>query len=576
MTLNFKNVFVNADEQTKKWWLVFFLILLVFLAYFNSLTNNFVSDDITAILQNKDITKGSYIFSSPQVFLRTFFLAIIAKIFGLNPIFYRLLNLIFHLGTVLIAYFLISRLINYKTAFFAAAILAIHPLQIEAVTWISGGPYSQYSFFFLLSLFFYILSSANKKFYFASLGSFVLCLLSNEKAMTFPLVLFLFILCFEGINPVRNSRFLNGVKKNWKKIIPFLIIILIWGSVFLLTTGGVEKRVIDLESAQYQEIKFYNPLIQVPIAITSYLELIFWPKDLTLYHSEMSFKKIEYLVRLIIFILFLGLIIYSFKKNRQVFFWLSFFIITLLPTLTPFAISWVVAERYVYLGAIGIYVAIAIFLEKISKPPHQSFLKKLWCGGKLKNLNLAVNVVFCLIIALLLTRTFFRNIDWKNEDNLWIATAKTSPSSPNTHNNMGDVYVRHNEYEKAVLEFKKAIKINPRYAEAYHNLANVYLKMNKNEEAIKNYEKALSFNPHLWQSYQNLGSIYFKLEKYDLSLESFQKSIKINDKVPELHVNLGIVYLKINNKEKAKEEFKKALELDPNNEKIKQILSTLK
>ena len=93
-------------------------------------------------------------------------------------------------------------------------------------------------------------------------------------------------------------------------------------------------------------------------------------------------------------------------------------------------------------------------------------------------------------------RTITRNADWKNQDTLWLATAKTSPSSPQNHNNLGDYYGRQGDLEKAAEEFKTAIKLKPNYGDAYHNLANIYHQMGEDDLAIENYRKALSFNPN--------------------------------------------------------------------------------
>ena len=76
------------------------------------------------------------------------------------------------------------------------------------------------------------------------------------------------------------------------------------------------------------------------------------------------------------------------------------------------------------------------------------------------------------IVVSLSIRTIVRNVDWKNEDNLWVATGKVAPSGAPIHNNLGDVYARHNDYPKAIEEFTRATQINPGYADAYHNLAN--------------------------------------------------------------------------------------------------------
>lgn len=529
----------------KRWAVIAVLILFVCVAYFNSLQNDFVSDDIYAISNNKEIDKITHVSSQPFFFLRPLFYFSITKIFGKLPIFYRLINLSLHLGAVLIIYFLLSRLIDAKTAFFAASIFAVHPIEIEAVSWISGGPYSQYSFFFILAFFFYVLSAQNRKFYPASIISFTFSIISGEKAMVFPLALLVFAISFQDIT------------KTWKKLVPFFMIGAIWGMVSVLRIG---ERLNALQTTYSFKPQTLNPLIQIPIAITSYLELIFWPKDLTLYHSEMSFSQGEYFLRLMIFIIFLGAIVYFYKRNRQVFFWLSFFLVTLLPTLTPLGISWIVAERYVYLGSLGIFAVIAIVFKKLSQA---------------KRMRPAINIFFCLIVISLLIRTIIRNIDWKNEDNLWIATGRTSPSSPNTHNNLGDVYSRRGDLEKAALEFKKAIEINPRYADAYHNLANTYLVMGRFEEAINNYQKAIYLKPGLWQSYQDLGVVYFNLRKYDMAKENLLQAVKINPQDSHLHANLGIIFVRLQERKKAIEELQMALQLDSNNRIAKEALLSL-
>jgi tetratricopeptide (TPR) repeat protein len=445
----------------------------------------------------------------------------------------------------LIIYLLLIRLFAPKTALFAASILAVHPITTESVTWISGGPYVQYSFFFMLSLYLYNCCAGNAGFYLLSVLSFILSLASGEKAVVFPLVLFLFII----------SR--GELRAKWKKVIPFLIVSLIFGA---LTLSKLPERMQILESAYYQKPHILNPLVQIPVAITSYLQLIFWPKDLTLYHSEMFFLPWEYYLRLIIFVLFLGGTAYAWRRNHSIFFWLSFFVITLLPTLTPWGISWIVAERYAYLGTIGIFVVVAMGLQGLSE---------------IKKLRLGVNIAFSLIIVLLATRTVYRNIDWKNEDNLWLATARISPSSPNTHNNLGDVFSRRGNLEKAVEEFKIAIKLDPGYADAYHNLGASLRQMGRSEEAMKSYQKAISLNPQLWQSYQNLAAIYFERGNYKFAEELLMEAVIINPQSSSLHTNLAVVYARAGETEKAKEELKKAILLEPGATRAKELLANL-
>jgi tetratricopeptide (TPR) repeat protein len=153
-----------------------------------------------------------------------------------------------------------------------------------------------------------------------------------------------------------------------------------------------------------------------------------------------------------------------------------------------------------------------------------------------------------LIVALLSIRTIARNVDWKDEDHLWIATAKVSPSGENIHNNLGDVYTRQGNLEKAVSEFQHATEINPGYADAYHNLANAYQTMGKTDLAIENYEKAASINPALWQSYQNLATIYFNQGDSQEAMDYLKKALAVNPNDENLQKSLQAVQAKMEKK----------------------------
>jgi len=522
-----------------------FLLILIVIAYFNSINNAFVSDDIDSIVRNKNLGNINYVFSLPIHIVGNFFHYLAYKIGGLTPFWFRLVNYIFHTGSVFVLYTLTTILFGQMIALLTASIFAVHPILSESVVWIAGVQYPQAAFFCLSSLLAYAFATKQKKYYFISLLMFILAVLASEKAIVFPLIIFVFELSF------------GNIRKNWRYVVGFFVVAGFMGHSYFSMT---QSRTEALKRDYYLKASYFNPFLQIPTAITSYLQLIFWPDKLTLYHSELSFSPFEYSLRLIITILFFGSLFFFYKKNRSLFFWLIFFVISLLPTLTPLPIAWIVAERYVYLGSAGIFFIIAYFLVKLIQ------------NRKLESLGY---ILVVLILFLLTTRTIIRNIDWKNEDNLWLALSKTSPSDPKTHNNLGDMYSRHNDLSKAEEEFKKAIKLLPDYADAYHNLANTYFKMGKVDEALKNYQKAIKYNPRLWQSHQNSASIYFNMGRYDLALEHIKKAISLTPDNSSLYTNLGVIYAKKGEKNKAKEAFSEALRLDPTNTQAKSGFTAL-
>ncbi len=512
---------------------IIFLCLLVFTVYANSLFGDFLSDDFAAIPQNPLINHLSNFFLPQWPFFSppNFFQSLIYILFGPTPFFYHLLSILFHLGSVLTIFLLADLFFAFPAGLFIAGFFSVHPLLTESVSWISAILYPLSSFFLLLSFLFYLIIKNHKGTFFSSFF-FLIALSSNEKLFVFPLVLFLL------------EFSLGTLKENWRKLLPFFSLSALWAFLYF----GVGRSPSGPPAFSYQEPGLNNPFFQVPIAVTSYLELLFFPLNLSFYHSEMSFTQNEFLLRLIIFIIFISFISYSFLKNKQIFFWLSFFLIMLSPTLNPFGIGWIVAERYVYLASLGIMAVIALSMKKI--------------GDLLKNKNISY-LLFAVLLLFLSIRTIMRNFDFQNQDNLWLATAKTSPHSAQNHNNLGDYYGRSGNLEKAAEEFKIAIKLLPKYADAYHNLGNTYVQMKKSSEAMKNFQKAASINPNLWQSYQNMAAIYFDRENYLKAAEMFEKAIKINPANSNLYTNLGIIKLKLNDKKEAQGAFLKALQLNP-------------
>jgi tetratricopeptide (TPR) repeat protein len=523
---------------------IFILLTLVTFSYAFFINNDFLSDDIPEIVNNPNIGSFSNIASNPAGFIRLVLYFLAFHIGGLNEFLFRGINILFHMGNSILIYYIVKRKLSIKYSLISASIFAVHPAIAEGVIWISGGMYAQYAFFFLLSFLFYILSTKKNFFYILSSIFYLLSLMSHPQA---PLAL-----C--ALFPVWEISFGN-LRMNWKKTIPFFLIAIAYTFISLTS---LPERVSVLKTTHSQEGGIDNIFVTLPIAISSYFELIFFPKNLTLYHSELNFERLNQVFRTVFTFLLLSGLVICFKKNKFVFFFGSLFILGLAPTLLPLRLNSIVAERYLYLPIIGIIVLFAFLAEKL--------FRKI----RIKNLDV---FVFGIIIFILLTRTIIRNNDWKNQDSLWIAASKTSPSSPNNHNNLGDMYGRWGDKQKAIEHFKKAIALKPNYADAYHNLGNAYRDTGDAENALKSYSKALEINPTLWQSHQNIAYLFFAQKQYGKAIEHVQKAILINPQNLNLINNLGIIYLSSGDKVKAKEIFYRVLSSDPQNQIAKQSLA---
>lgn len=515
------------------------LIGLSFLVYLNSLQGAFVIDDRATILKNPFIgDPGKYLTAPPS-----FTLSINYLLGKDNPFVYHLTNLLFHIGVVILVYLFFLEITSQGISFLGATIFAVHPINTEVVNWISARPYVLGTVFITASLLFYVFANKEKKrfyfYYLASLVFFILAFFSNNKLIIFLLILGLYELCF------------GKISQNWKKLIPYFVLTLLF--IYFLFQP-FQARIIT-ENPEYMERPlYYNPLRQIPTALSSYLELFVWPINLTFYHEDFT---INFWLRVGVALLLFGGLVYFYRKQKLLFFGLAFFVFSLLTTLLPIRISFVVAERYVYFGSIGLCLVLAWVLVKgLKKYPQVLFL------------------VSGILIVLLSIRTVIRNRDWRTRKNLWLATTRVSATSSVPWNNLGDVYSGEGNYQLAIRAFQQTIRLNPTHLGAHHNLGVVYLRMGDFDQAIIWFERAIAINP-LPQTYNELGVTYLQKREFDKAEKLFRKMIELAPEIPVGYNSLGILFAEQGRVEEARQAWEKVLELDPSAEAAKRNLMLL-
>jgi len=120
------------------------------------------------------------------------------------------------------------------------------------------------------------------------------------------------------------------------------------------------------------------------------------------------------------------------------------------------------------------------------------------------------------------------------------------------------------EYDKAIADYTKAIRIDPKFASAYSNRGSAYGMKGEYDKAIADYTKAMELNSFIQYLYNNRGVAYLDKGDYDRALADFNQQIKIDPKLAEAYSNRGIVYWRKDDLDKAITDFNQALRLDPN------------
>lgn len=107
---------------------------------------------------------------------------------------------------------------------------------------------------------------------------------------------------------------------------------------------------------------------------------------------------------------------------------------------------------------------------------------------------------------------------------------ETIPSNAELHNTLGLVYLAKDRPQLALTHLKKAIKINPQFIEAKNNLGAVYLKVAQYDKAIPLFEEVsenlLYATPQV--PITNLGWVYYHQKNWTKAKENFLRALDIS------------------------------------------------
>jgi len=532
-----------------------FISLFTFLVFSNTLDNGFVNYDDNRLVYNNNLIKNiswekakeifTYFTASQYCPLVLFSHTLEYAIAGLNPSIYHVNNLILHIFNCLLFFWLIyllSRSISASTI--GAFLFGIHPLHVESVAWIAERRDPLSTFFFLGALiaYFFYVDSSKWKYYYLTLFSFVLSLLSKPAGVTLPLVLLLF-----------DYRFFRQFdKKILTEKIPFFILSIIFGVIAIIGNklGGLSEA--------KQSVPFICSLLMAGKSIIFYLGKTLFPIDLSViypYPEKIHILMPSIFISLILLVIILVGVIYSKRYTREILFGSAFFLITLLPILDiiPRAGIDFAADRYMYIPSIGLFYLAGLGWDRLYRMHiTQEKIKK----GVLIFL-LIISIGFYSFLA------FKRNDVWQDSGSLWQDVISKYPGIALAYNNLGAFYLSKGESDAAIREFKRALELQPDYADAHNNLGLYYGQKGEYREAIVEIKKALAICPGYLEALNNLGMCYHGLGLFQEAIGHYKKGLAIQPNDAEIHNNLGDSYLATGRIDEAAHEYKRAIGIDP-------------
>jgi len=164
--------------------------------------------------------------------------------------------------------------------------------------------------------------------------------------------------------------------------------------------------------------------------------------------------------------------------------------------------------------------------------------------------------------------------DWNDlPDQALLEYEKAVQLDPNNyviHLKLGVAYARSKKLDKSIEELKKASELNPKDVEAHYLLAIIYSSQSKEDKATGEYEiilkKLSEENPESAEVFALLGQLYYSQGKTQAAIDQFEKILAKNPKNSETLSILGSLYLDLSKRDKAVDCFKKSIEIDPQND----------
>ena len=551
------------------WLLGFFLIGATIISYLPVFHAGVIWDDRSFVFDNPLIHRpdglyGFWFSTQPVDFypMTSTMLWVEWRLWGASPLGYHVVNVLLHALSALVLWRALQRL-HIPGAWLAAALFALHPVNVESVAWIAQRKNTLAMFFYLLSLLWYLRfdpifrpgpeaaglanrpqdRSSQWRWYWFSLAAFLAALLSKTAVAPMPLVLL-------GLIWWRRGRL--GRSDAWHTL-PFLATAVVVGliSLWFQSHRAIGSDVVRVDS-------LWARLAGAGWAVWFYLYKAALPFGLSSIYPRWQIDEghwWSYVPGLLLVTAFLACWRYRRRWGQGPLLTLGYFVVMLLPVLGFMNIGFMrlslVADHWQYFAIIG--------------PLSLAAAAITTAHGLARTGRLFPAVAFGGVLLVVLAGLTWRQCGlYVDPGTFWRAALAANPDSWLAHNNLGSVLFDQGQVDKAMVHFQRAVEIEPDYSTAHYNLGGALHQKGQTEEAITHFRKALEIQPKYAMAHYNLGEILRQSGQTDEAIAHFRAALEIQPEYAEAHNSLGASLFRKGRVDEALIHLQRALELQPN------------
>jgi protein O-mannosyl-transferase len=523
------------------------LVVVVYLPVWRA---GFIWDDDTFLLENSLIraSDGLYRFwfttAAPDYFpMTSTTLWLEWRIWGNHPLGYHLVNVCLHALSSILLWRVIARL-KIPGAWLAAALFAVHPVNVESVAWITERKNTLAMVFYLLTVLCYLRfeEHRDRRWYGVALAAFVLALLSKTAVVTLPFVLL-------GIAWWRKDRI---ERNDMLQALPFFAIAVVMG---LVTLWFQTHRAIGAEADMVRADSFGARVAGAGWAVWFYLFKALFPWNLSFVYPRWEIDASHVLSYVPGLLVLVGLGAAWFGRKRCGKGWLvalAYFVLLLLPILGFLNIYFMryslVTDHWQYFALIAPVTLLAAGASR-------------WL--KFQSTPIRAGLICVIAISLLGTLTWRQTRIYRDLDSLWADTLKKNPNCWLAHNNLGNALLQQGNTTDAIAHHRQALEIEPNNPASCHNLGNALLRAGQFDEAMALYQRAVQIKPGDARTHTSIGNALLQSGNVDEAIAHFEQALQIKSNYEVAHNNLGNALLAKQDVAKAIDHLQEALRLKP-------------
>jgi tetratricopeptide (TPR) repeat protein len=482
------------------------------------------------------------------------------RIHGLAAGRHLLTNVFIHIGNALLLFYILRRMTDsWWPGVLLTLLFALHPLNVEAVAWVTERKSVLSAFFWMLSLLAYhrYTLRPNPGRYLLVLLAFSLGLMSKPMLVTLPLVFVLldfWPLGRLGFQKTNGRRLRSRILYLTAEKIPFLL--LSAGSIWVSTLSLQRHDNFISLTAVPLGVRIGNALA----AYVGYIKKMILPYNLSVFYPYPKMVPVWQLVAPVLILAGVTAVVIRYYRSKPYLLvgWL-WYLGTLAPVLGLVQAGlWpAMADRFVYIPMIGLGLLV------------------VWSAGEFAGQNrfktpgAAVAVV---VMLSLMAASSLQVGHWKNSISLFEQALRANGNNALAHNNLGVALRKQGRIGAAIAHYDAALDLKPDYPAAHHNLALALMRVGQIDEAIGHLKQALKLDPDFKPAHKSLQTALAARQARTRKIAAVQAALEQTPDNPELHFRLGNLYDQAGDRAGAITHYHRALKIRPD---FSQVLNNL-